>query len=139
MPQQWLWLMMKEETPGLVYSPGNFITLLEHGYLKWNGQRNHGFWSYVFSQENDVGYFFIEFSATNKKPYRRHAFEQLDNDTCILLPAEHSTYKDETKWNSRQSLIHTNPPWRIFMQRIKVPAYVLIEQQNHNMQRQRID
>jgi len=70
MQQRWQWYRnAPDEKP---YT----ITFLKHGYLRWNDQKNYGWWSYIYSGELDVGYFIIELHAGSGLP-RRHVFEQI--------------------------------------------------------------
>ena len=72
-----------------------------------NDQDRLGWWSYIYSEGDDVGYFFIEFAA-GKGHLKRHVFEQTEDDRAILLPATHSVYTQEELWHSNKSCVHTN-------------------------------
>jgi len=102
MPQRWQWSRNAagDEKP---YT----ITFLDHGYLLWNEQKNYGWWSYIYSSELDVGYFFIEFSAGKGTP-KRHVFEQIETDKAILLSPNHGVYTQQHWWHYKTSVVHAN-------------------------------
>ena len=102
------------------------ITLLDDGYLQWNGKKNYGWWKYAYDQGTDAGFFFIEFSASNTFPHRRHVFQQIDDNTAMLLSAECSIYEDDRYWQSTKSRVHTNE-MKVFLQKIKAPAAAVAE------------
>ena len=101
MPQRWQWSRNAAgEEP---YT----ITFHNDGYLRWNDQKNYGWWSYIYSAELDVGYFIIEFTAGKGLP-RRHVFQQIADDKAILLPRDHGVYTQEQLWHSKKSIAHSN-------------------------------
>ena len=102
MPQRWQW--SRNVAGG---GSGGTITFLNDGYLRWNEQKNYGWWSYIYSGELDVGYFIIEFHAGNGLPMR-HVFEQIEDDRAILLPRDHGVYTQEQWWHSKKSIVHAN-------------------------------
>ena len=97
MPQRWQWSRNAagDEKP---YT----ITFLDHGYLLWNEQKNYGWWSYIYSSELDVGYFFIEFSAGKGTP-KRHVFEHMEENYEASL-ANRDTFAGATRESSRQAM-----------------------------------
>ena len=101
MPQTWQWSRSAEDEEPYT------ITFLKHGYLRWNDEKNYGWWSYIYSSELDVGYFIIEFTA-GKGPPKRHVFQQIDDNTALLLPRNHSVYAQEELWHSKKSVVHLN-------------------------------
>ena len=102
MPQRWQW--SRNVAGG---GSGGTITFLKDGYLRWNDQKNYGWWSYIYSGELDVGYFIIEFTAGKGLP-RRHVFQQIADDKAILLPRDHGVYAQVQLLHSKKSIANSN-------------------------------
>ena len=101
MPQRWQW------SRNAACEEPYTITFLKHGYIRWNEQKNYGWWSYSYSEEHDVGYLIIEFTA-GRGPERRHVFQHIDEDRAILLPPNHDVYTQEHLWHFKRSIRHAN-------------------------------
>ena len=88
------------------------ITLLEGGFIRWNGQWNNGWWDkwqvYLGQPTNEwVGCFAIEFAA-GRGPKKRHLFVQIENDRAVLVQPTMPAYTQEAVWHFKDSVNHRN-------------------------------
>ena len=88
------------------------ITLLEGGFIRWNGQWNNGWWDQTqafFGEPSNkwLDCFTIEFAA-GSGPKRRHLFVQIAKDRAVLVPPKMPVYTQEDAWHFKDSKVHRN-------------------------------
>ena len=92
--QEWQWCCDGQ--------PVGVITLLSDHSVKWqsNVKRQEdaascGRWDYKWSPAIG-GWFIVEFSSRHASTWRKHVFEQVDDDLAKLLPVCHPAYTAAT-------------------------------------------
>ena len=88
------------------------ITLLEGGYIRWNGRWNNGWRDETgafFHEPTNKSFicFIIEFAA-DIGPKRRHFFVKTALNKAVLLPPEHCVYTQNDVWHFKGSKVHAN-------------------------------
>ena len=96
----------------LMKSRSPLRTLLEGGFIRWNGQWNNGWWdqtqAFFGGPSNKLlDCFTIEFAA-GIGPKRRHLFVQMAEDRAVLVPREMPAYTQEDAWHFKDSKVHMN-------------------------------